>query len=152
MVTGACAVGGADGFWSSQREPNTIASIRAAAAIEVAAEALPSAPGCSRLLERDSRVLDVLKAVLLLLLKAAAQRVDCTLPGVDAGRAFQSGSCPSVFAIVSDMVSPANADRPVNISNNTQPNAQTSVGLSAARRAPARETCKRPCPAPFPLA
>ena len=54
------------------------------------------------------------------------------LAGVCAGMAFQSGSRSSILAMVSETVSPRNADRAVNISYNTQPNAQMSVRLSTA--------------------
>ena len=52
--------------------------------------------------------------------------------GVGAGRTLQSGSCSRIAAIVSEAVSPGNAGRAVNISYNTQPNAQMSVRLSTA--------------------
>ena len=52
------------------------------------------------------------------------------LAGVCAGRALQSGSRSRIAAIVSEIVSPRNAGRPVSISYNTQPNAQMSVRLS----------------------
>ena len=52
--------------------------------------------------------------------------------GVAAGSADQSGSRSRIFAIESDIVSPANATRPVNISYSTQPKAQMSVRLSTA--------------------
>ena len=50
--------------------------------------------------------------------------------GVAAGSAVQSGSRSRIAAIVSVIVSPANARRPVSISYSTQPNAQMSVRLS----------------------
>ena len=52
--------------------------------------------------------------------------------GVVAGNAFQSGSSSSTAAIVPVTVPPFAARRPVNISYNTQPNAQMSVRLSSA--------------------
>ena len=51
---------------------------------------------------------------------------------VCAGSAFQSASRSRMLAIVSEAVSPRNGGRAVNISYNTQPNAQMSVRLSTA--------------------
>ena len=59
------------------------------------------------------------------------------LDGVDGGSAFQSGSRSRIFAIVSEVVAPGNARRPVSISYKTQPNAQISVRASTA--------CPRAC-------
>ena len=50
--------------------------------------------------------------------------------GVDAESADQSGSRPRMAAMVSEIVSPANAFRPVIISYSRQPKAQMSVRLS----------------------
>ena len=52
------------------------------------------------------------------------------LPGVERGSAVQSGSLSMTAAIVSVSVARPNAGRPVNISYNTQPNAQMSVCAS----------------------
>jgi len=52
---------------------------------------------------------------------------------VSEGSAPQSGSARSTAASVSEIVSPANNGRPVSISRRTQPNAQTSLRVSAAR-------------------
>ncbi len=53
--------------------------------------------------------------------------------GSAAGSAVQSGSPRRIAASVSETSSPSNARFPVSISNSTQPNAQTSLRLSAAR-------------------
>ena len=55
------------------------------------------------------------------------------------------GSRSRTFTIVSETVSPANATRPVNISNSTQPNAQMSVACRPVCHAPVRDSCRRPC-------
>ena len=52
--------------------------------------------------------------------------------GVAGGSAVQSGDRSRTAAIVSEIVAPGNAMRPVIISNSTQPNAQMSVRLSIA--------------------
>ena len=53
--------------------------------------------------------------------------------GRSDGSAFQSGSLLSTAASVSETSSPSNARLPVSISKSTQPNAQTSLRLSAGR-------------------
>ena len=50
--------------------------------------------------------------------------------GPSCGTALQSGSRVRIFESVSEIVPPAKADRPVNMSNKLQPNAQTSARLS----------------------
>ena len=50
--------------------------------------------------------------------------------GTSCGTALQSGSRVRMFESVSEIVPPAKADRPVNMSNRVQPNAQTSARLS----------------------
>ena len=52
--------------------------------------------------------------------------------GVGVGSFVQSGSRSRITAIVSDVVSPPNARRPVSISYSTHPKAQMSVRLSTA--------------------
>ena len=52
--------------------------------------------------------------------------------GTDDGNALQSGSRSRIAAMVSVVVSPPKARRPVSISKSTQPNAQMSVRLSTA--------------------
>ncbi len=56
----------------------------------------------------------------------------CSIGGVVAGTAFQSGSSLSTAASVSETVSPGNASVPVSISNSTPPKAQMSARLSTA--------------------
>jgi hypothetical protein len=53
--------------------------------------------------------------------------------GTAGGSAVQSGSPRRIAASVSDTSSPWNARMPLSISNSTQPNAHTSLRLSAAR-------------------
>ena len=52
------------------------------------------------------------------------------LGAVPSGSARQSGSRSRIAAIVSEIVAPRKASRPVNISYRTHPNAQMSVRLS----------------------
>ena len=54
-----------------------------------------------------------------------------TAAGVVAGSVAQSGWWLRTLAMVSESVSPQKTNRPVSISNSTQPNDQMSVRLSS---------------------